>query len=133
MTEAPTTATEFVPAWRQQLTQRREAIIAELYENIAREVEDLADDPRLSDLLEGTVSENIVSLINFLEDGATVDDLDATSATLVYARTLAQRDIPLSSLFRAYHLGHAMFVRLGIDVIAELDPVHHLPLTQQLL
>ncbi len=133
MSEAPTTATEFVPAWRQLLAQRREAIIAELYENIAREVEDLADDPRLSDLLEGTVSENIVSLINFLEDGATVDDLDATSATLVYARTLAQRDIPLSSLFRAYHLGLAMFVRLGIEVIAELDPDQPLPLAQRLL
>jgi DNA-binding PucR family transcriptional regulator len=26
-----------------------------------------------------------------------------------------------------------MFVRLGIEVIAELDPAHHLPLTQQLL
>jgi DNA-binding PucR family transcriptional regulator len=46
---------------------------------------------------------------------------------------LAQRDIPLSSPFRAYHLGHAMFVRLGIEVIAELDPAQHLPLTQRLL
>ena len=129
----PETATAFVPAWRQLLAQRRERIIAELHASIAREVEDLASDPRMSDLLEGTVSENIVSLINFLEDGATVDDLDATSATLVYARTLAQRDVPLSSLFRAYHLGLATFVRLGIEVIAELDPDHPLPLAQRLL
>jgi hypothetical protein len=128
-----TAADEFVPAWRQLLAQKREAIIAELYANISKEVDDLAEDPRLATLLEATVSENIVSLINFLEGGTSIDDLDATSATLVYARTLAQRDIPLSSLFRAYHLGLAMFVRLGIEIIADLDAAQHLPLAQRLL
>ncbi len=128
-----TSPTAFVPAWRQLLAQRRESIIAELYAGIALEVTDLVDDPRLSTLLEATVSENIVSLINFLEGGTSVDDLDASSATLVYARTLAQRDIPLSSLFRAYHLGLAMFVRLGLEVIAELDRDRHLSFAQQLL
>jgi len=122
-----------VPEWRQLLAQRREAIIAELYGTISTEVADLADDPRLADLLEATVSENIVSLINFLEGGTSIEDLAATSATLAYARTLAQRDIPLTSLFRAYHLGLAMFVRLGIDVIAELHQDQHLPLSQRLL
>ncbi len=129
----PDTTSDFVPAWRQLLAQRREAIIDELYASIAHEVDELVVDPRMSGLLEATVSENIVSLINFLEDGSSVDDLDASSATLVYARTLAQRDIPLSSLFRAYHLGLAMFVRLGIEVIAELDPDQPLPLAQRLL
>ena len=124
---------EFVPAWRQLLAEKRESIIADLYTNIAREVDDLAADARLSDLLEATVSENIVSLINFLEGGTSVDDLDATSATLAYSRTLAQRDIPLSSLFRAYHLGLAMFVRLAMEVIADLDSTQHLPLAQRLL
>jgi len=132
--EAVTTPNDqFVPAWRQLLAQQREAIIAELYANISKEVHDLADDPRLATLLEATVSENIVSLINFLEGGTSIDDLDATSATLVYARTLAQRDIPLSSLFRAYHLGLAMFVRLGIEIIADLDAAQHLPLARRLL
>jgi hypothetical protein len=122
-----------IPAWRQLLAERREAIIAELYASIASDVRELADDPRIASLLEATVSENIVSLINFLEGGTSVEDLDATSATLAYARTLAQRDIPLTSLFRAYHLGLAMFVRLSIDVIAGLDASQHLPLAQRLL
>jgi hypothetical protein len=124
---------EFVQAWRQLFAQKREPIIAELYATIGKEIGELADDPRLASLLEASVSENIVSAINFLEGGTNLADLDATSGALAHARTLAQRDIPLSSLFRAYHLGHAMFVRLGIDVIAELDPAHHLPLTQRLL
>ena len=132
--EAATTSNDaFVPAWRELLAQKREAIIAELYAGIVQEVSDLADDPRLAGLLEATVSENIVSLINFLEGGTSVDDLDASSATLVYARTLAQRDIPLTSLFRAYHLGLAMFVRLGIEVISDLDRAQHLPLAERLL
>jgi hypothetical protein len=124
---------EFVQAWRQLFAQKREAIIAELYATIGKEIGELADDPRLADLLEASVAENIVSAINFLEGGTSIDELDATSGALAHARMLAQRDIPLSSLFRAYHLGHAMFVRLGIEVIAELDPAHHLPLTQRLL
>ncbi len=132
----PETATlndEFVQAWRQLFALKREAIIADLYETIGKEVGVLADDPRLDSLLEASVSENIVSAINFLEGGTSIDDLDASSAALAHARLLAQRDIPLSSLFRAYHLGHAMFVRLGIEVIAELGPAQHLPLTQRLL
>jgi hypothetical protein len=131
----PTTSPndEFVQAWRQLFARKREAIITELYATIGKEIGELADDPRLASLLEASVSENIVSAINFLEGGTSVDELDATSAALAHARTLAQRDIPLSSLFRAYHLGHAMFVRLGIEVISELDPAHHLPLTQRLL
>lgn len=124
---------EFAQAWRKLFTQKREAIIAELYATIGKEIGELADDPRLADLLEASISENIVSAINFLEGGTSVDDLAASSAALAHARTLAQRDIPLSSLFRAYHLGHAMFVRLGIEVIAELGAAHHLPLTQLLL
>ena len=124
---------EFVQAWRQLFAQKRETIISELYATISKEIGELADDQRLADLLEASVSENIVSAINFLEGGTSVDDLDATSGALAHARMLAQRDIPLSSLFRAYHLGHAMFVRLGIEVISELDPAHHLPLTQRLL
>ncbi len=124
---------EFVQAWRQLFAQKRESIIAELYATIGKEIGELADDPRLASLLEASVSENIVSAINFLEGGTGIDDLDASSGALAHARTLAQRDVPLSSLFRAYHLGHAMFVRLGIEVIAELDPAQHLPLTQRLL
>lgn len=133
---APETALpndEFVQAWRQLFAQKRESIIAELYASIGKEIGELADDPRLASLLEASVSENIVSAINFLEGGTGIDDLDASSGALAHARTLAQRDVPLSSLFRAYHLGHAMFVRLGIEVIAELDPAQHLPLTQRLL
>ncbi len=124
---------EFVQAWRELFAKNREPIIAELYASISKEVSELADDPRLASMLEATVSENIVSIINFIDGGTSIDDLDATSGSLTHARMLAQRDVPLSSLFRAYHLGHAMFVHLGIEVIAGLDPEHHLTVTQRLL
>lgn len=132
-TETPSPDDEFVQAWRRLFALRREEIIAELYDTISREIGEMVDDPRLADLLEISVSENIVAAINFLEGGTSVNDLNATSGALAHARMMAQRDIPLASLFRAYHLGHAMFVRLGIDVIAGLDPAHHLALTQRLL
>jgi len=88
---------------------------------------------RLSDLLEATVSENIVSLINFLEGGTSVDDLDATSATLAYS---APSPSATSRCPRVPRLspGLAMFVAqwpLRSSPIS--DSAQHLPLAQRLL
>ncbi|MFZ8461108.1 hypothetical protein ACO1MG_13960, partial [Staphylococcus aureus] len=40
-----------------------------------------------------------------------------TTAAVEYAQRLAQRDVPISALTRAYYLGQSMFLRLGIDAV----------------
>lgn len=117
----------------QLLTQRRDEIISDLTATLARDLPEMVEDPRLAALLEASVTENIVSAVHFVEAGTSADDLDASSAALSHAGTLAQRDVPLSALFRTYRIGHAMFVRMGLDVIAGLDEADHIPLTRLLI
>jgi hypothetical protein len=129
----PDLSEEFAEIARQLLARKRDAFIVELFESLRDEIGDLASDARLSALLEASVTENIVSVINYLESGTPINDLDASSAALTHARTLAQRDIPLSVLFRAYRVGYAKFLQVGLDVVAESDPVHQVRLTHMLI
>lgn len=124
---------EFAQIARQLLAEKRDIFIVELFDLLRKEIGELSDDPRLSALLEASVTENIVSVVNFLEGGMSIDDLDASSAALAHARTLAQRDVPLSALFRAYRIGHAMFIQVGLDVISTGQPDHQIELTQMLI
>lgn len=115
------------------LAERRDAFILELFEELRNELEELASDSRMAGLLEASVTENIVSIVNFLERGTTVDDLDATSSALAHARILAQRNIPLSLLFRAYRLGHAKFVGMGLELVRQEDPAVQMDLAEVLM
>lgn len=101
---------------RQMLTQR-DAFAAALFEVTLQEVSDLDHDTRLRALLEASITENIVAAVNFLEHGTPVEELDAPTAALTYARTLAQRDVPLSALIRAYRIGHARFLDVALGLI----------------
>jgi hypothetical protein len=125
--------TEFNVTARRLLAEKRDDFIVELFDHLRQEIAELVDDARLTSLLEASVTENIVAAVNFLEGETSIGDLDAPTGALVHARTLAQRDVPLSALFRAYRMGHAMFVHMGIDLIADTDPRHHIELTQQLI
>jgi DNA-binding PucR family transcriptional regulator len=108
---------EFAALAHRLMAERRDDFIRHLFDSLAREISELTGDARLTSLFEAAVTENIVSMVNFLERGTSVADLDATSAALAHARTLAQRDIPLSALFRAYRLGHVQFIDLGLELI----------------
>ncbi|MFL6089596.1 MAG: PucR family transcriptional regulator [Aeromicrobium sp.] len=125
--------TAFTETARRLLAEKRDDFIVELFDSLRQEIAELVDDARLTALLEASVTENIVAAVNFLEAGTSIRHLTAPTAALVQARTLAQRDVPLSALFRAYRMGHAMFVRMGIDLIADTEPTHHIELTQQLI
>ncbi len=131
--EASSLQAEFTNIARRLLAEKRDTFIVELSEELRSEVRELVDDPRMLSLLEAAVTENIVSVVNYLESGTRVADLDASSAALSHARTLAQRDIPLSALFRAYRFGHAKFVQMGLDVIRQDDPSRHIELAQYLI
>lgn len=123
----------FTAVARQLLAEHRDTFIAELIDDLRTAVSELVEDPRLIGLMEASVTENIVSVVNYLENGTPIANLDASSAALTHARTLAQRDIPLSALFRAYRLGHAKFVQLGLDVIRRSDEPLQIELAQYLI
>lgn len=104
-----------------RMSEGRQTFIEDLIEVTRHEVHALDHDTRLRGLLEASITENIVAAVNFLDNGTAVDDLGAPTAALTYARTLAQRDIPLSALIRAYRIGHSRFVDTALELMGA-DP-----------
>ncbi|TGD84736.1 hypothetical protein BayCH28_24580 [Mycolicibacterium sp. CH28] len=97
---------------------RRDEFIAGLVLTTRLEIKLLDDDSRIVDLLYASITENVVAAIHFLEHGGAVDDVEAPSAALAYARALAQRDVALSALIRAYRIGHSRFVDEAMALLA---------------
>ncbi|MGU7768515.1 hypothetical protein ACV2XY_25210, partial [Escherichia coli] len=73
------------------------------------------------EMLHGSIEGNVTTICHILTNDIDVDSLQPTTAAVEYAARLAQRDVPLSSLTRAYYLGQSMFLRLGIAEVERLD------------
>lgn len=101
----------------QQMSLRRDAFIANLVLDTREQIRSLDHDSRMVDLLNASITENVVAATHFLEHGGEEDDVEAPSAALAYARALAQRDVPLSAMIRAYRIGHNQFVDQAITVL----------------
>jgi len=96
---------------------RRDAFIDALVVATRAQIRSLDRDARMVDLLTASITENVVAAIHFIEHGGQEEDIEAPSAALVYARALAQRDVPLSALIRAYRIGHNRFVDEAMAVL----------------
>jgi DNA-binding PucR family transcriptional regulator len=100
------------------MSARRDAFIDALVVATRTQIRSLDHDARMVDLLTASITENVVAAIHFVEHGGAEEDVEAPSAALVYARALAQRDVPLSALIRAYRIGHNRFVDEAMSVLA---------------
>ncbi|HZE67248.1 MAG TPA: helix-turn-helix domain-containing protein [Sporichthyaceae bacterium] len=82
----------------------------------------LAEDPAVAEGLHASVSENVDQLTGTLVDGPAPRDTPTPAAALTWARMLAQRDIPIATLLRAYRVGQARYHQLAMAEIAHLTP-----------
>ncbi|MFZ8398892.1 hypothetical protein ACO1L5_13990, partial [Staphylococcus aureus] len=80
-------------------------IVAEMRDLLASRIDDLGGDPQLVEMLHGSIEGNVTTICHILTNDIDVDSLQPTTAAVEYAARLAQRDVPLSSLTRAYYLG----------------------------
>jgi DNA-binding PucR family transcriptional regulator len=117
----------------QQMATRREHFIAELMAATRLQIRSLDHDLRMVDLLEASITENVVAATHFLEHGSADSEVEAPTAALIYARALAQRDVPLSALIRAYRIGHAQFVDEAMGLLGTLAPDRSLPAVVELV
>ncbi|MDF1705316.1 MAG: helix-turn-helix domain-containing protein [Aeromicrobium sp.] len=123
-----------VPQIARLMSAGREQLTAELVAQTLDSVVALDHDERMRGLLEASIDENLMAAVNFLERGGDViDEVTAPSAALTYARTLAQRDVPLSALIRAYRIGHSRFLDEAMPLIATLDGVDPLRVSAALV
>ena len=101
------------------------ALVTQVARELERELEELNSDvctllieqiPALNgpeedvrDLLIASVHANLATALHILAHQIPVDQIDVPAAAAYYARRIAQRDIPLQALLRAYRLGEARF------------------------
>jgi DNA-binding PucR family transcriptional regulator len=106
----------------QHLRARSEEFIAELVDATTSQIRVLIRDPLMVDLLQASITENIVAAIHHMEHEVPENAVEAPTAAIVYARALAQRDVPLSALIRAYRIVHARFLDTAMCYAQTLIP-----------
>ncbi|HEX4361285.1 MAG TPA: helix-turn-helix domain-containing protein [Pseudonocardia sp.] len=84
-----------------------EGLLAGVRADIAEALPDLAADPRVRELLAATVRDTIVSALTVFTTGVPLTSVQPPEAGLELARRLAQRNVPIAALLRAYRLGQA--------------------------
>ncbi|MGK8521171.1 PucR family transcriptional regulator [Nocardia asteroides] len=95
-------------------------LIAEVSAVIRAQVAALDLDARLRGMFEAGTTDNFLSVLDFVRNDLTEHDVHAPPRALVYARALAQRDVPLSALIRAYRVGQAAFLDVAMRYAVEL-------------
>jgi hypothetical protein len=87
----------------------RQAVSADVLQAIVREIPQLEEDKPLLALLVSSVDGNVDTCLQIMEHRIDLAAVQAPPAAVEYARRLAQRGTPLTTLLRTYRLGHARF------------------------
>jgi hypothetical protein len=91
------------------LVPRSAELAADIYRLIVKEIPALRGDTRVLALLEASVAENVSTMLHILQHGIDLENVRAPAAAEEYARRLAQHDVPIAALLRAYRIGSARF------------------------
>jgi hypothetical protein len=104
-----------------RLHDRHDDIAAQMSRLLARHMEALAADAALGELMEASVDANVRTAVHVLTNHIPIEHLQPTTAAVEYALRLAQRDVPGSSLVRAYHMGQEYLVECAFAEVEQLD------------
>ena len=86
-----------------------QAVSADVFQAIVREIPQLEEDKPLLALLASSVDGNVDTCLQIMRHRIDLSAVRAPAAAVEYARRLAQRGTPLTTLLRTYRLGHARF------------------------
>lgn len=91
---------------------------------VVTEISELREDAQLLQLLRDTVVSNVEAFFSAVRHEIPVQHVEPPTAALEYARRLAQREVSVNALLRAYRLGHRAALRAVIDEVrtVKLDP-----------
>ncbi|MEH3067011.1 MAG: helix-turn-helix domain-containing protein [Aeromicrobium erythreum] len=111
----------------------RQQFIDALLRRTEETIPPLERDERLHALLDTSITENIVQVLNMLHNSIDTSRATAPAGAIAYAQRLAQRDVSVSELHSAYRLGLLMFLetayaiasRHGLDDAATLSELMH--------
>ncbi|MFF5146700.1 PucR family transcriptional regulator [Streptomyces sp. NPDC013157] len=94
----------------------------DVWEFVIAEIPQLRGDGIILNTLKASVEENIATMLHGFENDMPLADVEGPAAALDYARRLAQRNVPVGSLIRAYRLGHCRFLRWCMDELRRHGP-----------
>ncbi|QZA08073.1 helix-turn-helix domain-containing protein [Mycolicibacter heraklionensis] len=107
-----------------RLYDKLDRITCDIQQLVVAEMSELGGDAQLLQLLRDTAASSVESFFSSIRHGIPVKNLEPPTPALEYARRLAQRDISVNALTRAYRLGHRATLRMVINEIraANRDP-----------
>lgn len=117
----------------QQLYAHRDEFVVELVGATKAEIRVLDHDTRMVELLTASITEVVVAGIHYLDLDISESAVQAPNAALTYARALAQRDVSLSALIRAYRIGQARFLDAGMRYASALSADVQVPTIVELV
>ncbi|MGW1740072.1 PucR family transcriptional regulator [Nocardia sp. NPDC001965] len=114
-------ASEVVVAIGAGLRTRESEIAEVMTRRIAGEIDSSGGDPRLAALRAASIHANVATMIEILAGDIPVDHLQPPTASVEYARRVAQQEIPSNLLVRAYHLGQNVMMRICRAEVSRQD------------
>jgi PucR-like helix-turn-helix protein/diguanylate cyclase with GGDEF domain len=87
----------------------RQPAAQDVLDVIVREMPQLEEDKTLLALLASSVDGNVETCLQIMQHQIGLSGVQAPAAAVEYARRLAQRGTPLTTLLRTYRVGHARF------------------------
>jgi PucR C-terminal helix-turn-helix domain/GGDEF-like domain len=124
------------------VTDRAAQAVAELESAVAREMEPALplltdelvahfvemipelrfEDEDIRELLVASAHSNLATAMDIFAHGIPVDQVEVPAAAAHYVRRMAQRDVPVESLLRAYRLGGALFLQWWLNAVGRHHP-----------
>jgi DNA-binding PucR family transcriptional regulator len=95
----------------------RAGLVDELYRRLSSEIEPLRRDESLLALLNASIESNIDIALQLVWHGIDADAVEVPPAAIEYARRLAQHDVPVRALVRAYRLGQDSFLQRSVAAL----------------
>jgi DNA-binding PucR family transcriptional regulator len=88
-------------------SKEHEDLLAVVLADIAEALPDLAADARTRELVAATVRDTILAAVTVFSTGVPLTSVRTPETGLELARRLAQRNVPIAAMLRAYRLGQA--------------------------
>lgn len=104
-----------------RLEQQVGQISSTIREALEDRIPELRGDARMVEMLSESVQANVATIFAALLHDTSVDRLAAPKAALDYARRVAQHDVPVNALVRAYRLGQRHMTELVFAELHALD------------
>ncbi len=113
--DQPISTRELVARVGVETNRRLAEITQDLLERLVAEVDEIAGDDRLVQLMAASIEGNVDTIVHMLRHGIDVERTTTPSAAVEYARRVAQHGLPLNALVRCYRLGQERFLRWCLE------------------